>query len=236
LQDVLSQKTLAMLGGAPQPEVDRQATAEKADLDNYLASSPDADDEQSPEGREASSGGDTSPDTAGYHADVRAGRADEESAAALRELEMLRDAVLGETVKEYPDLGNRDSALWRVAAQMAREAHHPNHPDHLAGQQVEAPRYFAEKAAALLGVRPGGGHGAQVSVLSAVPVHGQSGPRPGPASGSKQTLPAARSLTEQQKIAAAHAHTLALIGGQAGRARRAGGDTDDDPASAVLVM
>jgi hypothetical protein len=251
LQDVLAQKTLAMLGGAPQPEVDRLATTEKANLDQLLASSPDADegtggvtpsvatqngpggdqtpssgpDWQNSSDASSNSGGGASPDA----------MADEPSAAALRELEALRDIVLADSVKRYPDLGNRDSALWKVAAQMAREAHDPNHPDHLAGQHVEAPRYFAEKAAALLNLRPGANRsgagqtsGMPVSPLASVA--GRSGPRPGPASGSKQTSPPARSLSDQQKIAAAHARTLSLIGG------KSGGGYDDDPTNAVLVM
>jgi len=146
-------------------------------------------------------------------------------AAAAQAFDAQRDAALADAVKQYPDLGNSGSALWKVAAQLAREAHDSQHPDHLPGQQTDAPRYFAGKAATLLRVR---------AVPSALPpgaasAAGKAPLRVGPASGTKQTLPPSPAQTEQQRIAAAHAKTLAMLGGKPGK-------YDDDPGNAFLVM
>jgi hypothetical protein len=150
-----------------------------------------------------------------------------QAAVEHQAFEAQRDAALADTVKQFPDLGNQDSALWKVAAQLAREAHDPASPDHEAGQQIDAPRHFAARAAKLLNLQP-------VSVRSSVPsvahsAAARTAPRPGPASGTRQTLPPAPAPSLQQQIADVSAKTLAMIGGKKGL-------RDDDDGMTILVV
>jgi hypothetical protein len=153
---------------------------------------------------------------------------EQQAAEGNQAFEAQRHATLADTVKQYPDLGNRDSVLWKVAAQMAREAHDPRHPDHEAGQTVEAPRYFADKAAVLLKMKPAGAAGAAASSGKVGGAAAWSA-RPGPASGSRQTLPLPPEASAQQRVANAQARTLAMIGGHSGLSA-------DDDSPPVLVL
>ena len=44
------------------------------------------------------------------------------------------------------------SPMYQLASKLANEAFDPANPDHLAGQAIDAPRYFADKAARILGI------------------------------------------------------------------------------------
>jgi hypothetical protein len=133
-----------------------------------------------------------------------------------------RQAVLDETTRDYPELGDRGSAMWKVAAQLAREAHDPSHPHHWEARGVNAPRFFAERAAELLGAGRGGAIAVSRTPLPATPY------RPGPVSGARQTFPPSAAQSAESRLAAAQARTLAMIGGQ-----RSG---DSDGETPVLIL
>jgi hypothetical protein len=87
-------------------------------------------------------------------------RADEASDKARRQ-------VVEETVKVYPDLANKESVMFRLAAQLAFEMSDPAHPDHAKLQAVTGPRFCADKAASLLGKTPTAAKPATVKMVTA---------------------------------------------------------------------
>lgn len=155
-------------------------------------------------------------------------RDDHRANAEAESIRARQSEVWEATVKAYPDLADARSPLYRMVARLADEAHNPASPDHQAGQQPDAPRYFADQAAELLKIKPG--KAAPATAASAAPTTQPPAPKPGPASGSRQTLPPTAAPTTQQKIADIQARTLAMIGGEKGNGQ---GDRDD---TTILVL
>lgn len=161
------------------------------------------------------------------HGRAMAGLAEARSAdreASMRQAAFAsrRQAVLEDTMRDYPELTDRGSAMWKVAAQLAQEAHDPSHPHHWEARGVNAPRFFAERAAELLGAGPAGAVAVSRTPLPAMPY------RPGPVSGARQTFPPSAARSAADRLAAAQARTLAMIGGQRSE--------DGDGETPVLVL
>lgn len=131
----------------------------------------------------------------------------EDIAVSSQSFEAQRAQVFDQTVQTFPDMANRDSAQYLLATQLAERAQNPSSPDYEAGTQLDAPRYFAEKAAKLLG-KPAGKPA--IPVKAAVPPETT---KPGPASGTRQTLPPNPAQTGAAQVAAKRAQVLERISG-----------------------
>lgn len=142
----------------------------------------------------------------------------EDIAVSSQSFEAQRAQVFDHTVQMFPDMANRDSVQYLLATQLAERAQNPSSPDYEAGTQLDAPRYFAEKAAKLLG-KPAG--------KPAIPVKAAVPPetiKPGPASGTRQTLPPNPAQTGAAQVAAKRAQVLERISG-GGKAQAQQGPT-----------
>lgn len=116
-----------------------------------------------------------------------------------------RNSVMQDTVKAYPDMAKNTTALYLVAARLADEAaSNPKHPDYQAGISVDAPRYFADKAASILNQKP---------VTKTAPVKATKTATTTPVSGNRHTQPAPVAKPATEQIESKLAQTLAMIGG-----------------------
>lgn len=116
-----------------------------------------------------------------------------------------RNSVMQDTVKAYPDMAKNTTALYLVAARLADEAaSNPKHPDYQAGISVDAPRYFADKAASILNQKP---------VTKTAPVKATKTTTATPVSGNRHTQPAPVAKPATEQIESKLAQTLAMIGG-----------------------
>jgi hypothetical protein len=130
-----------------------------------------------------------------------------QTAVAVGSIRASQYQHLAQAEAAYPDLKNHDSVLWKLSAQLSREAFDPAHPDHLRGQQIDAPRFFADKAAKMLNLQPQAKSAAPAKTIPGIPA------KPGPVAGSKQTQAAPPAKPQAQKDAEKLTQTLDVISG-----------------------
>lgn len=116
--------------------------------------------------------------------------------------EQQREGVLSATARDYPQMRDKTSEQWALAKDLATAAaNDKTHPDYKHVVGLEAPRYFAEKAARFLGIKTATAAPSTPSQPPASPA--SSGPpKPGPAPGSRQTAPQPTYTTQDVSKAA----------------------------------
>lgn len=147
----------------------------------------------------------------------------EAQAGSVASVVQQQERAFAETVKAYPAMADSESPQYLLAAQLAdRAARDQSHPDHLAGQQPDAPRYFADKAAEKLKMPPAK---AKAAPVETAPAATPGKPKPGPVAGTRGTIPPPAEKPIADRVTEARARTLSMIGG-------GGGESDSD----VMVM
>lgn len=135
--------------------------------------------------------------------------------AEHKEVEAEWNDSLKQAVDAYPDMRNRESAQWIIAAKLCQDANDPKHPDHAKSKEPYAPMFFATKAAQRLG---------KTAASAPAPVPSQPTVKtPAPAAG-KQPAPVQTQKTEREVIQDSAAKTEAmLLGYGAGKVPVRGG-------------
>ena len=130
------------------------------------------------------------------------------------DFEAQRQGVLDRAAATYPQLKDKESALSLVMSKLASDAAKitdQTHPDYIAVRSLNAPTYFAEKAAAKLALKPTG------STPPSIPPPAQPQVRtPAPAPGSKATAPPPPAMSLEQAKAALDKETDDILFGRAG--------------------
>lgn len=137
----------------------------------------------------------------------RAKMEQEQTEQANATFETQRENAMTETVKAFPDMANRQSAQYLVAARLADEAANPKHPDYKAACSMDAPQFFAQKAADLLKLKPAPAATVKTPVAAKTPT------KPSPASGNRQTQGATREKSEADQLAEKLSNTYDIIAG-----------------------
>jgi hypothetical protein len=151
--------------------------------------------------------------------------AEREQATYVASLTAQRNTVLKNTIEDYPDMAKRDSVQFRLAAQLSREAADPSHPNHEQSLSVEAPNFFAVEAARLLNLKPkNSAPASKPSTPANEATPPASAPKPGPVSGSRQTLPPSPEQSAADRVKAGERKTLAVIGGMPADSAEHAGD------------
>ena len=135
-----------------------------------------------------------------------------EAQARLREASAMesRQSALNQAARDYPDLRDKTSIMFAVAAQVAREIQDPTHPDHEQTFGVNAVGFCAGIAAERLGkaaVQP-------AAQPVAKPVAAIQPKQPGPASGTRATAPAPPQPTAQSRAEEAEGRAMAAALGE----------------------
>ena len=128
--------------------------------------------------------------------------ASQEAARQQQSANESRSVSMQTATHLYPELGTRDTALWREANRIATDPSHPDYNADMLGSQ-NAPLLIAKIAAANLGRRP-------APVTSSVPQYEQTS-AVRPASGFKSTSPRPPKLSTQETLRASEAATLEAI-------------------------
>lgn len=129
--------------------------------------------------------------------------------------EQQREGVLHATVRDYPQMRDKESVQWMIAKQMAEAAQDTSHPDHDQLFKLGAPRYFADKAAAKLGIKPSGAPSTPSPQKASSPASQPSQPKPAPQSGARQTVPQPQ-VTAQDIVKLGEDKLAAVLSGRAG--------------------
>lgn len=155
------------------------------------------------------------------NAKLEAVRARYESAAETQVVvsdatfEQQRHGVLLATATDYPQMTDKTSEQWKLARKLAKAASDPSDDDYQKSLSLDAPRYFAEQAAKLLGIKPATAKTAAPSApqppTASTPA--AQPPKPSPVPGSKTTAPAV-TITPQAAIQAVDAHLANVLAGR----------------------
>lgn len=103
--------------------------------------------------------------------------------------EQQRSDVLKVTARDYPQMMDKTSEQWNLARDLAKAASDPSHPDYQQSIGLEAPRFFAQKAAKLLQIKPATAPPSAPQPPTATSSAVNQPPKPGPAPGSRTTAP-----------------------------------------------
>lgn len=131
--------------------------------------------------------------------------------------EQQRTAVLKTTAKEYPQMTDKTSEQWMLARDLAKAASDPSHPDYQQSVSLDAPRFFAQKAAKLLQIKPATASPSapQPATPTASSPAASQPAKPAPAPGSRTTAPAV-AVTAQQALQAVDQMVADVLAGKGG--------------------
>lgn len=134
--------------------------------------------------------------------------------------EAQRNAVFTDTVKKFPTMGDKQSEHWQLASDLALAAQNPQHRDHAKSLSVEAPEYFATKAAKVLGIQPATGTAPAKARPTPPASPTAQPPATRPASGTRGSAPPAAQKSAAERAAQLEAETDAILEGRASSPRR----------------
>ena len=132
-----------------------------------------------------------------------------------------RNESLATAVDKFPGLKDDKSRHWKLASELAIAAQNPSHPDHKHSISVDAPEYFATKAAEFLDIAPRGS--TPKTVPPSVPSTTTQQTRTvQPAPGSRQSAPPPPAKSTADKIAEIEAEAERATTGAVGTASSVG--------------
>lgn len=155
------------------------------------------------------------------NAKLEAARSRHESAAETQAVvsdatfEQQRHGVLVATAKDFPQMTDKTSEQWKLARKLAKAASDPSDEDYQKSLSLDAPRYFAEQAAKLLGIKPKTAAAPSVPQPPTPSTPSTQPPKPSPVPGSKTTVPTVIP-TAQQVLAAADQMVADVLSGRGG--------------------
>lgn len=155
------------------------------------------------------------------NAKLEAARSRHESAAETQAVvsdatfEQQRHGVLVATAKDFPQMTDKTSEQWKLARKLAKAASDPLDEDYQKSLSLDAPRYFAEQAAKLLGIKPKTAAAPSAPQPPTPSTPSTQPPKPSPVPGSKTTVPTVIP-TAQQVLAAADQMVADVLSGRGG--------------------